>query len=370
MKRILSLTLSLVMAVTLMMSNTANAAATESVELTGDQLASRSALYFTSASYSVGEASDDYIGKVTFGAKINAQDKGFALYIKDDAYAALHSSLSDVFVSRIEYTFAADADITLKPYMSTNEYLTKQMRNPDSNFTKDDYALLSAHGDTFTVEEGSDYTFVAKLNAYNKYNGTASGAAENFVDAWGSNYNYLYLYPQTTDCTTLYIKSVKVYYYTVAGEMVKGAGLRVGVHNGVRFFTTIDKDLVEEASERGYTVTMGTLIAPYDTLGGEELTFDSPKYANLTVSGYFNNNDDGVIAASLTNIKEANIARDFVGRGYVKIQKGDQTIIYYADMNDNVRSLKTIAAAVCEDENFFPLLSDSQKVQVTAWANA
>ncbi len=345
MKKIVSIVLSLAMAVTLMVGTNVSATPTEYVSLTGDQLYYQNATYFSyaNASYSVGGDQDDYIGKITFGSKINAQDKGFAINIENAVYADLQSQLSNVFVSKIEYTFSANADINLKPYMSTNAYVNQQMRNPEQNLNKNDYALLSPRGDTFTVRSDRDYTFVAHLNALNKYNSSSEkdSPAKNFVDAWGNGYNYLYLYPQPTDCTELYIKSVKVYYYTVAGTMVSGAGLRVGVHNGIRYFTSLDTDLISEATARGYTVTKGTLIAPVDTLGGEELTFDSPTKVDLPVSGYFSNNEqaetEGVIAGSLTNIKSANIARDFVGRGYIKLQKGEQTITYYAVMNDNER---------------------------------
>ena len=110
---------------------------------------------------------------------------------------------------------------------------------------------------------------------------------------------------------------------------------------------------------------MGTLIAPL-TYG--ELTLDSGAI-NVVTPGYFFETP-GVIAGSIVSIKDKNITRDFIARGYVTLTKDEVSTTYYASQPNEGRSLKTVAAACVEDISFFNMLNDAQKEQVTAWANA
>ena len=155
-------------------------------------------------------------------------------------------------------------------------------------------------------------------------------------------------------------------YEEIAGETSATAQLRIGNLNGIRFITEVNADLVAQAKAEGYTVTMGTLIAP---LASGELTLDTNPVLDIPTAGWFAN-QTGEIAASIVNIKAANITKDFVARGYVKLTKDDTTTVYYATQPNEGRSLKTVAAACVEDISFFNMLNDAQKEQVTTWANA
>ena len=152
-------------------------------------------------------------------------------------------------------------------------------------------------------------------------------------------------------------------YENIAGTTSVEAQLRIGKVNGIRFITNVNADLIETAKSEGYTVTMGTLIAPL-TYG--ELKLDSGAI-NVVTPGYFFETP-GVIAGSIVSIKTANITKDFVARGYVTLTKDEVSTTYYASQPDEGRSLKTVAAACVEDISFFNMLNDAQKEQVTTWA--
>lgn len=157
---------------------------------------------------------------------------------------------------------------------------------------------------------------------------------------------------------------------TVDVSMVAGASIRIGANNGIRYITNVDADKIAELESNGYTVDKGTLIAPADLLGSDELTFDldSSKFVDVPTSGYYKDNQ---IAGSIKVNLNKNIAREFVGRGYVKVSKdGVEVATYYATLNDNTRSLKTLANSWIDDPESFALLNDDQKVEITTWANA
>ena len=153
-------------------------------------------------------------------------------------------------------------------------------------------------------------------------------------------------------------------YENIAGTTVEEAQLRVGAVNGIRFITNVDADLIETAKSEGYTVTMGTLIAPL-TYG--ELTLDSGAI-NVVTPGYFFETP-GVIAGSIVSIKDKNITRDFIARGYVTLTKDNDSTTYYAQQQTEGRSLKTLAAAAILDTTFYNSLNNTQKTLVQTWAN-
>ena len=180
----------------------------------------------------------------------------------------------------------------------------------------------------------------------------------------------------TTSTGSLYLNSIEFTktadyvspdvdpYEDIAGTTSAEAQLRVGTVSGIRFITNVDADLIEAAKADGYTVTMGTLIAPL-TYG--ELTLDSGA-GNVPTNGYYYG-ISGKIAGSIANIKTKNIARDFVGRGYVTLTKDYGSKTYYSVQQTTGRSLKTLAAAAILDNNFYNALTDAQKNLVNYWAN-
>lgn len=173
---------------------------------------------------------------------------------------------------------------------------------------------------------------------------------------------------------------------TVDISMKPGAAIRLNAVNGIRFYTQVDADKIASLIADGYTVEMGTLIAPADLLTSTELTFESGvscldvKYEAKDESGNFIYYEDGnTIVGSIVEIKESstqwsetsgNITRPFVGRGYVKLTKDGETTIKYADYSDgdianNSRSLQFIAYQFA---NIPSSLYDTYKALVDKWA--
>ena len=178
----------------------------------------------------------------------------------------------------------------------------------------------------------------------------------------------------------------------VSAQMAKGAAIRLSPANGLRFITVFDSAKIAELQAKGATVELGTLIAPKDLLGDDDLTFDldESKYINVKYeatddSGAYSwhNGENGTIAGSIVNIKESgttfsaengNIARDYVGRGYVKVTLGGKTVITYADYADgdianNTRSVAYVANALKNDTAVYSALDDEIKSRVEAWAS-
>lgn len=146
--------------------------------------------------------------------------------------------------------------------------------------------------------------------------------------------------------------------YSLDLNTLSGASIRLNDKTGLRFYTEVEEETVNELRNKGCTVELGTLIAPYDYLNNKELTFDlgqgqfvDVKYNSTTY--YSDATGFSGIVGSIVNIKEStasnptngNVLRYFVGRGYAKItdEKGNTEIIY-ADYNKSTpRSLGLVA---------------------------
>ncbi|MGN0174166.1 MAG: glycoside hydrolase family 16 protein, partial [Acutalibacteraceae bacterium] len=166
---------------------------------------------------------------------------------------------------------------------------------------------------------------------------------------------------------------------TVSATMKDGASIRLNDVNGIRFYTEVDIDKVTALRDLGYTVELGTLIAPVDNIQDKELSFDleTGKYVDVKFNSatYYTEGEFSGIVGSLVNIKDENITRDFVGRGYVKVTdtEGNETITYadYASNNvsNNTRSLQTVATALKNDtSDTAQTLYQNHKDRVDAWA--
>lgn len=179
-------------------------------------------------------------------------------------------------------------------------------------------------------------------------------------------------------------------------SMVKGASIRLNSSSGIRFYTMFDSAKIAELKAEGATVELGTLIAPKDLLGDDDLTFDlaESKYIDVkyeaTENGayYWHNDVEGQIAGSIVNLIESgtsfseengNIARGFVGRGYAKVTLGGKDTIIYADyakgddgvssIENNTRSLAYVADALKNDTVKYSMLDDNTKLLVDKWAS-
>ena len=182
----------------------------------------------------------------------------------------------------------------------------------------------------------------------------------------------------------------------VDANMKSGAAIRLNSQNGIRFCTLLDSAKIANMMADGATVELGTLIAPKDLLGENELTLelDSAKYTKVLYEAFdesgayaWHDNDNGYnagqIAGSIVGIKESgtsfdqtngNVARDFVGRGYVKVTKDGKTAITYADyangdIANNTRSLAYVANALKNDTTKYSALDSAVKTLVEKWAS-
>ncbi len=201
-------------------------------------------------------------------------------------------------------------------------------------------------GDKFTLPVSTKDGFIAYTDGTNYYDQNTK------VDVTGD-----------TTFTSVAIGSV---------QMLDGSAIRLGNISGMRFYTTIDADALS-ALPNDAVVSKGTLITPVDLLGNEELTLDATcqkldiPYKAAT---YFENNNTFV--GSIVRIKDANITREFVGRGYVKVTLGSITKTVYANYKDNniknnTRSIAYIANTYAKTSDYASL-SDELKQIVDNWA--
>ena len=239
-----------------------------------------------------------------------------------------------------------------------------------------------------TADYNTTYTVTANVSAAGKLflntptfsiNGTAVTASKNEDGSYAVSFEF----KPTVDLA-------------VTANMKSGAAIRLTNGNGLRFITAFDAVKIARLQELGATVELGTLIAPKDLLGENDLTFglDSYKYVdvkyeakNADSSYIWHDNDNGdnagQIAGSIVGIKESgttfsaengNIARDFVGRGYVKVTLDGTTVITYADyasgdIANNTRSLASVAQALKDDTAKYDALDSDVKSLVDNWAS-
>ena len=187
----------------------------------------------------------------------------------------------------------------------------------------------------------NDAHFVAYTDGENFYNGG------DFVTIEGD-----------LDLTTLYMNA----------SMLKGASMRLNEKTGIRFYTNIDKAQVSALETLGATVEMGTIIAHKNNIKGHTVTLETPETINgkltyVTVpydqsKGYYSDGSFKGMVGSIVNIKDKNANKDFVGRGYVKVTKGDFSKTIYADYVDNnmynhSRNIAFIAYSLREDTDVY-----------------
>ena len=168
--------------------------------------------------------------------------------------------------------------------------------------------------------------------------------------------------------------------YAVNVMMSYGASIRLNNENGIRFYTNVDKQRIAELQANGATVELGTIIAPKDLISGEFTHEDENidvKYTAVNSDGSFKYYEDSSgwsgVVGSIVRIKDTNISRDFVGRGYVKVTDGENTYISYADYYDsnttnNTRSMKYVASALRNDTSNYERLNEALKKLVDGWA--
>lgn len=168
---------------------------------------------------------------------------------------------------------------------------------------------------------------------------------------------------------------------TLSATMLEGAAMRMNEQTGLRFYMETDTNLIDALHEYGFEITIGTLIAPVEYLDGQDLTFDVDntqklKYVNVpytAIGNYYAENGSNYIVGSIVDIKESNINRAFVGRGYITIKYGDREKTIYADYADgdivnNSRTIGYIAYKFKSDTEKYSALDDEKKSIVDYYA--
>ena len=145
-------------------------------------------------------------------------------------------------------------------------------------------------------------------------------------------------------------------------KMRQGAAMKLNIATGIRFYTQLDTDRLIDLKNSGAVITMGTLIAPTNLLGEDSLTLDTPEENRLSIdyeigldqnTWYTQGSFKGMVG-SIVNIKDTNVNRRFVGRGYVTVTLGSVTKTVYAeyandDVINNTRTISYIASALQND---------------------
>lgn len=178
---------------------------------------------------------------------------------------------------------------------------------------------------------------------------------------------------------------------TIDLNMMQGASIRLNEKNGIRFYAQVDTDKVENLRQAGYTVELGTLIAPKDLLKNsdntyKDLTFDLDKSKYVTVKfeskKYYEESSFIGVVGSIVNINEnsnsysydnGNKARPYVGRAYAIVtdKDGNKTFSYanYYNNNftNNARSIYQLASAFKKDNYGGMTLTDEQLAKIEVW---
>lgn len=129
--------------------------------------------------------------------------------------------------------------------------------------------------------------------------------------------------------------------------------------SGLRFKTAIEEDdinyLIDTYGKSN--VSVGTLIAPADNLGTTALTHafgvSGKDYLDVVADidkPYATENGTRIYAGSISNIKEKNIGKNFVGRGYIAYRTSESAAWTYIYSGSSCnRSVDFVASAALKD---------------------
>ncbi len=240
----------------------------------------------------------------------------------------------------------------------------------------------------FTTDYNKGSFYIDNVCAYEYEEG-------NTYYAYDANGDYVYYVNGQSYTEDLYTAETVIKVPTVTHEAVSALALttadkssiRCGTDStssGLRFLTTVNTAAIESLLEgigsnvtEIESITYGTLIAPTDLLGGEELVLgfgggENVSYINvITTTGRFYNEGESVnqFTGSIVNIYESNMTREFTGRGYCKIElaSGDELVIYSAS-SKSISVAAQAEATLAAYENNEITLADVQLEQVKAFA--
>ena len=330
-------------------SNASTSSATRIINSWGNNVSAYDGIRFTVTANS-GSSSDIQIelgGYETGYKSVKSGSNEFVIDFKECGIEP--SAVSDInFYANGAYNFTISDIIGYKnsvapaPSSSSTTSTTKSTQQ-DKTVTIDGVKIEN-DGNEFTLPVSTKDGFVAYFDGTNFYDANTKIALD-------------------TDKTFTTVAIGKL-------QMLKGASIRLGDVSGMRFFTVADPDMLDKLPA-GTVVSKGTLITPVDLLGGEELTLDSTcqKLNVLYQSNSYYQNGNTFVG-SIVNIKDSNITREFIGRGYITITYGDFTKTIYAESNDNARSIAYIASVYKSDsQSGYSSLSPSLKELVDKWAS-
>ena len=330
-------------------SNASTSSATRIINSWGNNVSAYDGIRFTVTANS-GSSSDIQIelgGYETGYKSVKSGSNEFVIDFKECGIDP--SAVSDInFYANGAYNFTISDIIGYKnsvapaPSSSSTTSTTKSTQQ-DKTVTIDGVKIEN-DGNEFTLPVSTKDGFVAYFDGTNFYDANTKIALD-------------------TDKTFTTVAIGKL-------QMLKGASIRLGDVSGMRFFTVADPDMLDKLPA-GTVVSKGTLITPVDLLGGEELTLDSTcqKLNVLYQSNSYYQNGNTFVG-SIVNIKDSNITREFIGRGYITITYGDFTKTIYAESNDNARSIAYIASVYKSDsQSGYSSLSPSLKELVDKWAS-
>ncbi len=349
MKKILALSMALIMIFSVMSVSIISASAEELTKsLTSSEI--EIARVKGGATVTYGTASDDFLAKIPMTLK----DQNY--YIK------IPSSVWDLNPTKLEYTFKADGTWMSRGnvnYFSTVNSAEKYTSSADVNAIE---TACSIGGWLNITDAGLTRTYDLTSDTYAKVK--------------EEKMNYLILSPyahSTFTATNLYVVSIKVYYEGVAetdGETTDAiatadkASIRLNEVNGIRFSTTVDTD---KLAALGTVTEIGTLIGPKNIIG-DYLTMDDVTAKNAVAVEYGVDNDlweGNKFVGSIVNVQDYNLNREFVARGYVKV--GDT---YYYSSTTSTRTLAGVADSfIADTANYSKLDADTQAL-VNTWAAA
>lgn len=142
--------------------------------------------------------------------------------------------------------------------------------------------------------------------------------------------------------------------YLRSPETVDGASIRIAADSmGIRFQSTITKAVLDNAKSFG-TVKYGTIIVPLDfgMAYGADLLNSTANYIKIEATSAGTTTDANgnvTFRAALTNVKEANLTRQFVACAYIDITLSDGTVVTIYSNDKAIRSIDEVAKAALAD---------------------